>query len=68
MRGLPAVSQAQAQGFRITVIDVSKDMADAQERSVRRLPTYIRFENGREVNRRVGTMFSRHLEEFCRGL
>lgn len=64
----PAVRRLRKEGFKVQVVDVSRNHEQALFAGVRRLPTMVLRINGEEVSRITGRTTENRLRDLCRGL
>lgn len=62
----PLVKQLKEQGFRIRVIDVSRNPRKATAAGINAIPTFIHYHNGQETQRFSGAASHRTLKNCFR--
>lgn len=60
----PIVEDMKKEGFEFQIIDVDYEQSLVKKFEIRSVPTFILFENGKEIDRMVGAKTKEELESF----
>lgn len=65
---MPLVKELQNAGYPLQSVNINEDQSKATEYGIRRIPTFIYFQDGKEKFRASSRMNRSTLEDFCRGI